>query len=347
MKKFFNQRRHLSFFCILVPFFYFFHTSNTPQWKEEYSAHIGFNSYKETIPGTKVSFQMIPVPGGKGWMGSPKTEKGHREDESPVHSIKVDSFWMGKFEITWDEYELFVYPELKKEVKKKVAPDSKMNIAVDAVTGPTPPFVDMSFGMGKSGYPAVNMTQYAALRYCKWLTAKTGHFYRLPTEAEWEYACRAGSSTAYSFGEDLGRLNEYAWYSKNSNNKYHTVGTKKPNKLGLYDMHGNVAEWTMDQYIPDFYSSCVGKKSVNPWAVPNKLYPRSVRGGSWNDNAENIRSSARLGSSSKWKQRDPQIPKSNWWNTDASFVGFRVVRPLKQPSAKEIKKYFAGPVEDF
>lgn len=346
MKFFFSQRFFHSLFFILVPFFYFFHTNNLPEWEEENPTHIGFNAYKEAIPGTKVGFQMIPVPGGKGWIGSPKTEKGRRQDESPLHSVKVDSFWMGKFEVTWDEYELFVYPELKKEVNK-INADSKKNTKVDAITGPTLPFVDMSFGMGKGGYPAVNMTQYAALGYCKWLSAVTGHFYRLPTEAEWEYACRAGSAAAYSFGEGVGQLNEYAWYSMNSNSKYHAVGTKKPNRWGLYDMHGNVAEWTMDQYIPDFYSSCIGKKSINPWAIPTKLYPRTVRGGSWNDNAADIRSATRRGSSPKWKQRDPQIPKSNWWNTDASFVGFRVVRPFKQPSPQEIKKYFAEPIEDF
>ena len=220
-----------------------------------------FQSYRDTIPGTTVSFEMIAIPGGKFLMGSPQNEKGRRQDESPLHSVEIDSFWIGKYEITWDEYEVFVYPELAKQ--NKFSDQANKYVKVDAITQPTPAYEDMSFGMGKNRNPAVNMTQYAALMYCKWLTAKTGHFYRLPTEAEWEYACRAGSKSAYSFGDDAGQLNEYAWYNKNSSEKYHNVGTKKPNNWGLYDMHGNVAEWTLDQYIADFYSS-LKETSSNP-----------------------------------------------------------------------------------
>jgi formylglycine-generating enzyme required for sulfatase activity len=289
-----------------------------------------FSPYSELIPGTRIHFDMVPVPAGEFSMGSPETEKSRQADEGPVHRVKIDAFWMGRNEITWDEYDLFVYPDR----------------GVDGLTGPTAPFVDMSFGMGKAGYPAVNMTQYAALSYCRWLTARTGHFYRLPTEAEWEYACRAGSVTAYSFGDDPALLNDYAWYSKNSQEKYHKVGTKKQNNWGLHDMHGNVAEWTLDQYVPDYYDSFKNKTALDPWAVPVTLYPVSVRGGSWDDDAGDLRSAARRGSSAKWKERDPQIPRSIWWNTDASFLGFRIVRPVKQPSPEEIKKYFAKPLDD-
>jgi formylglycine-generating enzyme required for sulfatase activity len=203
----------------------------------------------------------------------------------------------------------------------------------------------MSFGMGKSGYPAINMTQYAALSYCRWLTALTGHFYRLPTEAEWEYACRAGTRTAYHFGDDPEQLDEYAWYYDNSNGTYQKIGTKKPNQWGLYDMHGNVAEWTMDQYIPDYYAF-EGRPGENPFAAPTTLYPRVVRGGSWDDDPEDLRSATRRGSQPRWKQRDPQLPKSNWWQTDASFLGFRVVRPLKDPTPEEIAIYFPEPIQD-
>ena len=298
-----------------------------------------FVSYRDTIPGTTVTFEMISVPGGKFMMGSQQNEKARREDETPLHQVELDSFWMGKNEITWDEYELFVFPELEKQNKTP-------GQGVDAVSKPTPPYVDMSFGMGKRGYPAVNMTQYAALMYCKWLTAKTGDFYRLPTEAEWEYACRAGSQTSYSFGDDEQLLGEYAWYKKNSKGKYQKVGTRKPNQWGLNDIHGNVAEWTMDQYIPAYYSS-LKETASNPWAVPTTLYPRTVRGGSWTNDAAALRSAARMGSEPEWKERDPQSPKSDWWNTDASFVGFRIVRPFKKPSAQEIEKYFAPPPKDY
>jgi len=298
-----------------------------------------FVSYHDTIPGTTVTFDMVSVPGGTFMMGSEAGEKNHRDDESPQHKVIVDSFWIGKFEVTWDEYELFVFPQLEKENK---------NVAgVDAVSRPTPPYVDMSFGMGKRGYPAVNMTQYAALMYCKWLWSKTGDFYRLPTEAEWEFACRAGTQTTYSFGNDETQLGDYAWYNKNSKNKYQKVGTKKPNPWGLYDMHGNVAEYTLDQYVSDYYSSSKESPAINPWAAPSTLYPRVARGGAWNSDAANLRSAARMGSDPDWKQRDPQSPKSDWWNTDASFAGFRLVRPLKKPTKEQIEKYFATQPKDY
>lgn len=303
-------------------------------------------SYTETVPGTRIHLDMVAVKGGTATIGSPEKEPGRKSDEGPVHSVELDPFWIGKYEITWEQYELFVYPAIEKERNAKTTTVNKNRITVDAVTSPTPPFTDMSFGMGKAGYPAVNMTQYAALAYCKWLTEKTGHFYRLPTEAEWEYACRAGSREAYSFGNDKNQLADYAWYSKNSKEKYQKAGTKKPNAWGLYDMHGNVAEWTLDQYYRDFYSSAESTKR-NAWAQPQTLYPRVVKGGSWDDDAAELRCAARLPSKASWKQRDPQIPKSDWWNTDASFVGFRIVRPLKQPSAEEIARYFARQPQDF
>ncbi|WP_290797398.1 formylglycine-generating enzyme family protein [Flavihumibacter sp. UBA7668] len=287
-----------------------------------------FQPYSGTVPESSIRFEMLPIPAGKATIGSPAGEKGRKPDEGPVHTVQIDAFWMGRYEVTWDEFERFVGAE-----------------NVDAVTKPSPAFTDMSFGMGKAGYPAINITQHAALYYCKWLTEKTGQFYRLPTEAEWEYACRAGSSTAYYFGDDAAELADYAWYSKNSKEKYQQPGQKKPNKWGLHDMHGNVAEWTLDQYLPEFYSSAAASKP-NAWAEPTKLYPHSVRGGSWDDGPADLRSAARKGSDPSWKQRDPQLPKSNWWMTDASFVGFRIVRPLKKPSPKEIKNYFKQAIQD-
>ena len=295
-------------------------------------------NYVEQISYNEYLLPMQFIPGGNFTMGSPKFEVGHFGDEGPQHQVSIDGFWMGQFEITWDLYNLFVSREIdSKQVPK--TPDSEVQIEADAVSGATTPYVEMSFGMGTDNFPAICMTQLAAVKFCEWLSAMTGHFYRLPTEAEWEYACRAGTETAFSFGEDSSQLTDYAWYEENSQDKYQKVGTKKPNPWGLYDMHGNVAEWTLDQYVPSVY----GKRTAgvtNPLVVGEKVYPKAVRGGSWMDAPKRLRSAARRPSSKQWKKRDPQIPKSKWWHTDAPFVGFRVVRPLKTPSIEEQKKYW-------
>jgi formylglycine-generating enzyme required for sulfatase activity len=173
------------------------------------------------------------------------------------------------------------------------------------------------------------------------LSAKTGHYYRLPTEAEWEYACRAGTTTAYSFGDDPSKLADYGWFADNANGKYQKVGTKKPNPWGLYDMHGNVTEWTLDQYDPNWYS----RPPALPFAPSVKPYPHTVRGGGWSDDAERCRCGARLGSDPSWKMQDPQLPKSIWYHTDAQWLGFRLVRPRRIPSAEEMFRVWNNGVE--
>jgi len=301
----------------------------------------GFEPYEQQIPGTEVSFEMTPIPGGTFMMGSPETEADRGEDEGPQRKVKIEPFYMGIHEVTFDEYEVFREKTLDK------APEGGEWDA-DAVTRPSPPYEDPTFGMGKYGYPAASMTQYAALSYCKWLTEKTGVFYRLPTEAEWEYACRAGSETAYYFGDSLEKLDEYAWYYDNSNDVYHQVGQKKPNAWGLYDMHGNVAEWTLDQYVADYFEAVLTADAENetPWRRPTALHPRTVKGGSYYDDPDRLRSAARIESSMNWKKRDPQIPKSFWWNTDSPFVGFRLVSPKQQPSPEEVAKFWSMTLDD-
>lgn len=300
-------------------------------------------SYKDLISGTGVSFEMLPIPSGKVTVGSPPGEAGRKEDEGPQVTVVVEPFWMGKFEVTWNEFELFMYPE---EEKKRIASNNQTykDEISDAVSRPTKPYVEMSFGMGRDGYPAISMTQHAANKYCQWLSARTGHFYRLPTEAEWEHACRAGTTTPYSFGEDESKLEEYAWFEKNSDFKYQRVGKKKPNPWGLHDMHGNVAEWCLDQYHTN-YASKIQSLAQNPWIKSTEPYPHAVRGGSWDDTPDKLRSAARRGSNKQWKIQDPQLPKSIWYHTDAQFLGFRVVRPLKVPPPEEIQKYWTSGVE--
>tara|TARA_B100001059_G_scaffold45027_1_gene37589 strand:- start:7245 stop:8213 length:969 start_codon:yes stop_codon:yes gene_type:complete len=301
-------------------------------------------NYTEKISGIDYKLDMQLIQKGNFIMGSPKFEKGHFGDEGPQHKVEIDGFWMSRYEITWDLYNLFVTRELDANQKTKTN-KSEVQLDVDAVSGATTPYVEMSFGMGIDNYPAICMTQLAAVKFCEWLSAMTGHFYRLPTEAEWEYACRAGTDSAYSFGDDSSELSEYAWYKENSQDKYQKVGTKKANPWGLFDMHGNVAEWTLDQYIPTEYSKRL-EGETNPLVVGEKVYPKAVRGGSWMDNPNRLRSAARRPSSKKWKKRDPQIPKSKWWHTDAPFVGFRIVRPLETPSEEEQKKYWKYELTD-
>jgi formylglycine-generating enzyme required for sulfatase activity len=202
----------------------------------------------------------------------------------------------------------------------------------------------MDFGYGVHGYPAICMTQFAARHYTKWLSMKTGRFYRLPTEAEWELCCRAGTTSAYSFGSDPAQLDEYAWSFANSDGKPHPVAQKKPNPWGLFDMHGNVSEWVLDVYTPKGYERPAGTADSlapkDPVNWPKSEYPLVVRGGSWDDDPDRLRSAARRGSNKSWKVQDPQLPKSIWYFTDARFVGFRVVRPLRTPTAEELKQWW-------
>jgi formylglycine-generating enzyme required for sulfatase activity len=273
--------------------------------------------YRTTIPNTTIAYDMVPIPAGEFTMGSTA-----KPDEQPLHKVRLDAFWMQAHEVTWDEYRLFMFASQANEA-------AHADQTVDAVSRPTKPYVEMSFGMGINGFPAISITQHAANKYAEWLSAKTGEFYRLPTEAEWEYACRAGSGAAPA------NLGEYAWYAANSGGKYQQVATKKPNPWGLYDMLGNVMEWTLDQYAPYKASD-----AVNPWVKGTAPYPNAVRGGSWNDPAPQVTCTARVASDPSWKQQDPQLPKSIWYMTDAQWLGFRLVRPAKIPSADEMYRYW-------
>jgi formylglycine-generating enzyme required for sulfatase activity len=289
----------------------------------------GFDAYETTIPGSAISFKMLPVQAGQFVMGSPDKEAGRKPDEGPQKKVQVSAFWMGRYEVTYDEFLLFFNDE-----------NTSRNSEVDAVTRPTPQYIDLSWGMGKQGgFPVNSMSQRTALMYCRWLYKKTGMFYRLPTEAEWEYACKAGTNTAYYYGDDAKLLKDYAWFATNSKNKYQKVGQKKPNAWGLYDMLGNVAEWTLDQY-DEKYLTNLTDGVVDPSLASEDTYPKTVKGGGYLDKPEALRSASRSQSDPSWNRRDPQIPKSKWWLTDGMSVGFRVVRPLKAPIAEEADAFF-------
>ncbi|PYV34086.1 MAG: sulfatase-modifying factor protein [Acidobacteria bacterium] len=288
--------------------------------------------YTETIPGTEIHFDLAPIPGGTFNMGSPPGEAGRSEDEGPAHRVTVHPFWMGKTEVTWDEYDVFAFKAgITRTVGSPVEETAAEKLA-DAVTHPTPPYTDETFGFGRKGQPAINITHHAAMEYTRWLSALTGKTYRLPTEAEWEYACRAGASTPFFFGGDATELGDYSWDADNSGARPHPVGQKKPNPWGLYDILGNVGEWVLDKYDKDYYGSFKPDvPALLPVLIPGReRFPNVVRGGSWDDKAGRVRCAARLASSADWMSQDPQRPQSIWWLTDALFVGFRIVRPLEE-----------------
>lgn len=286
-------------------------------------------AFDQEIPQTDLKISMVGIPGGTFTIGDPKSKMA---DEKPQKELEISGFYMSDKEITHDLFMVFRDPEIDLDAEGKPR--------TDGVTRPSAPYEDPVFGMGKFGYPAAGMTQFSALQFCKWLSEKTGRFYRLPTEAEWEYACRAGTTTNYFFGKKKKELSKYAWYEDNSDGTFHKVGELEPNPWGLYDMLGNVMEWTLDQYHDDTYQKLQNGEK-DPWAQPTDLHPRSVRGGSFKSEADDLRCAKRTESTLTWKKRDPQIPKSFWWNTDSPFVGFRIISPVDQPTQEEQNAFWA------
>ena len=286
-----------------------------------------FKVYEQAVPGSALKIKMAPVPAGNFILGNNNTTS---PDEKPAHKINLSAFWIGAYEITHDQYDVFFKDEL-----------TSVNAEVDAVTRPTPQYIDLSWDMGRDGgYPANSMSQFNALMFCRWLYKRTGVFYRLPTEAEWEYACRAGNKSEYYFGNDRSEINNNAWFADNSNSKYQKVGQKKPNAWGLYDMLGNLTEWTLDHYSVDYYTKLSDDAQDPAAEILKTKYPHTLKGGSYMDKAEDLYISNRWSSDPSWNKRDPQIPKSKWWLTDAAHVGFRIVRPLAAPTKEEAEAFY-------
>lgn len=296
-------------------------------------------NFADAVAGTDAKWDMVFVPGGEFVMGSPADEPGRKADEGPRHKVKVGPFWLGKCEVTWDEFYSFWKDEaLIVGDKPESLPEAFKSLPADALTRPTNTFVDELYDHGRDGFPALCMSHHAAMMYCQWLRWKTKKPYRLPTEAEWEYACRAGSTGPYGFDGTAESLPEYAWFKANSpdddhpDGTTHKVGTKKPNGFGLFDMHGNVAEWCLDHYDATFYEKFAETAlALGPVNRPTvKKWPHVVRGGAWADAPDRQRSAARRGSDKSWIKHDPQLPTSIWWLTKMDVIGFRVALPVEE-----------------
>jgi sulfatase modifying factor 1 len=284
--------------------------------------------FTETITtktGEKISFDMVLVPAGNFQMGSPANEAGRKEDEGPRHEVRIDNFYLCTTETT---IELFMayYQETvsaKKDFITTQEQEKKTDNEVDAITGPTPVYGDMTMGYDNQ-HPAMGMTWHNAMTFCRWLSKNTGKEYRLPTEAEWEYACRAGSTGAFGVANDPEKLKEYAWYEKTADSETNAVGKKKSNAWGLYDMLGNVREWVADFYSTDAYKQAAAKTpAVNPKG-PETGQVHVARGGDYSCPAEELRCAARAFEEKWWRSGDPQIPKSIWWLPEMDIIGFRV-----------------------
>ena len=305
--------------------------------------------YTAKIPGSEIEFTMMPIAGGEFTMGSPQDEEDRRDDEGPQFKVTVEPFWIGKYEVTWGEYKKYMQMDKAfKALQGKGLRIVTTENEIDAVTAPSSLYdPSFTFSCGEApNEPAATMTQFAAKQYTKWLSLTSKSFYRLPTEAEWEYACRAGTTTAFYFGDDASQLDQHAWTYETSDDNRQAVGKLKPNPWGLYDMYGNVAEWVLDQYDEAGYTHVDDGASVKvdqAFRKPTKLFPRVVRGGSFEMEPEECRSAARMGSDDKeWKNGDPCFPTSPWWYTDspATGVGFRLLRPLKLPADAKSKSVF-------
>ncbi len=296
-----------------------------------------FEDFTERIPLSAVSFNMKAIPGGTFRMGAAADDKFAQPDELPVREVTVNPFFISEIEVSWDEFQTW-YGQTAGEGRTT---DIGILEGVDGLSGATPPYGNPDQGWGTGKRPAITMTFYAAEKYCEWLSVVTGKTYRLPTEAEWEYAARGGTTGPYFFegdvkdytdaglwaklfGVDTSVINTFVIYKQNSKGKTQIPGEVRPNPFGLKNMLGNVAEFCQDIYIEDAYATYPGPVS-NPLVVAGGK-EHVIRGGSFLSSAEELRVSDRNKTNhDAWLRTDPQIPKSLWWYSDCNHVGFRVV----------------------
>jgi formylglycine-generating enzyme required for sulfatase activity len=309
----------------------------------------GFVDYTECIPGTSVSFDMVAVPGGTFLMGSPASEAYRSLEEGPQHEISVSPFWMARVEVTWNEFEAW-YRATKAEGRTDTRAQDPGSQDVDAITGATPPYVPPDQGWGKGDRPAITMTHHAAVQYTRWLSEVTGKRYRLPTEAEWEFAARGGTTTSYFFegepgqfterrflnrlfGRNTEELDRHAVHAGNSGARTQAPAAVEPNPFGLVNMLGNVWEFTLDWYAEDTYQARAGGGALVDPHGPDSGDEHVIRGGSFRSDPVDLRSATRNHTrTDACLITDPQIPKSLWWYSDCNDIGFRVVREFEDPS---------------
>ncbi len=309
-----------------------------------------FINFTEYIPNSTVSFNMIAIPGGKFRMGSPEKESMRQKDEGPLKEVELSPFFMSEIEVSWDEFLAF-YAQAGGEGRSSDTEGARTQGDVDAITGPTPPYgqPDQNWGLGKR--PAITMRYHAAETYCRWLSQQTGKTYRLPTEAEWEYASRGGKEGPYFFegdakdydnsrlwnrifGADDELISNYVIYDGNSQGKTQLPDAVEANPYGLKNMLGNVAEFCSDWYTPDAYQQL--SDGVRDPRGPASGTERVIRGGSFKSPASDVRCASRDQTQDEaWMKTDPQMPKSIWWYSDCNMVGFRVVCEYDEATGKK------------
>ncbi len=298
------------------------------------------DNFTETIPGTTISFNMKAISGGSFKIGSPEKEQMRKADEGPQKEIKLSPFFMAEIEVTWDAYLAF-YSATAAEGRSTDTEGSRTETDVDAISGPTPPYgqPDQNWGLGNR--PAITMSYHSAETFCKWLTQVTGKTYRLPTEAEWEFAARGGTETPFfiegnpkdfgekgfigkMFGKGSNEINNFIVFNSNSNLKTAEPENIEANPFGLKNMLGNTAEYCSDWYAEDAYQQ-LQDGTTNPKG-PASGDEHVIRGGSFKSEIGEVRSAARdFTKSTAWMKTDPQMPKSIWWLSDCNYISFRVI----------------------
>lgn len=236
--------------------------------------------YTESLPDSVAKIDMVAIPGGTVKIGG--------------KTVTVKPFYMAKTETPWEVYDAFLASGPPSPAYDQT------DFPADAIARPSKSYILPDLGWGHQGYPVINVSSISVEMFCRWIRTATKKNYRLPTEAEWELASRAGVSGPWKM--DKATAEKTTWYANNSGGMTHPVGKKAPNKYGLYDIQGNTGEWAID----------MSGKPV-------------LCGGTHRDGLNGLIPGMRRYWSPKWQETDPQIPKSRWWLADGRFVGFRLV----------------------